>query len=735
MPSHWAPAFHKTQRRDSSVDRLLRGAELRALCVCSADMSFLSFSLFPSAMSFIICLGLAAFVGARGFRQAANLGFTLALVGLGIKEAGGMMMETAASPSRLLFWGQAFLLGQALMGGGWMLFSMTFARVNASEILKKKWPLLLGYAVLFLGLLWFPLFAGKPTAVPPSSLVFVTRLGYLFVLAYLLSMVSALMNLEQTYRASSGIPRFQIKYMVLGVGAILALEVYRAGQVLLFSSIDLKILPYYSSALIFAYGLILFTIVRHRLLNVDVFVSRYVVYKSVTLLAVGCYLAVVGLMVLGVQRFGGEHYVQLIPIFVFAALLGMVILLLSEGLRRQMQTFINVHFYRNKYDYRIKWQEFTGSVGNQLNLPELLPSLVAWLAESIGTNDAAVWLLDRERNRYYLSSRRSFASVPTIWSGEGPLVEAIRDRASPLVLTPKNDLFESIRQESPEFFASNTDTAWIPMLSNQDMVGILALGKKITKDRYDYHDLELLMTISDQAAGQIDRVRLIEELTVVRELKAIHTLSSFFLHDLKNYTSTLSLLAQNVRKHGENPEFQKDAFRTIEVTVDKMNQLIQHITVVAKGLVLNRSMLDINQLIEDTLSGLNGALGLKGRIYSILGDLPLILADSEQLANVLRNLIINACNAINGQGNVDIETRSDDQRIYISVRDNGCGMSEEFIATKLFKPLRTTKAAGWGIGLFQCQQIVKGHGGRIGVESQEGGGSTFTVELPLVSKT
>ena len=547
-------------------------------------------------------------------------------------------------------------------------------------------------------------------------------------------MVFALMNLEQTFRASSGAPRYKIKYMFLGTGAIFALEIYRAGQVLLFSEIDLSLLPFYSTALIFAYGLILFAVVRHRLLNVDIFVSRYVIYKSVSLIAVGAYLSIVGIMVVGVQRFGEGKYVHLIPIVVFAALLGMAILLLSEGLRRQLQTFINVHFFRNKYDYRIKWQEFTSTVGTKLGLTELLPSLVSWVSETIGSNDAAIWLLDQERNRYYLASRISFSSAPATWSDEGLLAKTLKERGAPLELFKSKSLYETIKQESPEFFDSHRDTAWIPMFLEQKMVGILALGRKITNDRYDYHDLELLMTISDQAAGQIDRVRVIEELAVVRELKAIHTLSSFFLHDLKNYTSTLSLLAQNVKIHGENPAFQQDAFRTIEATVDKMNQLIRHITVVAKGLVLSRSEVDISQLLELTLSGLDGALGLKGHIYSILGELPRISADPEQLANVFRNLIINACNAVDGEGNVNIETRAENKRVYVSIRDNGCGMSEEFISTKLFKPLRTTKAAGWGIGLFQCQQIMKAHGGKIAVESVEGEGSTFTVELPLVSE-
>ncbi len=684
-------------------------------------------------ISVFFCLVLAVFVASRGLKHVANLGFTLGMIGLALKEASSAMI--AGSPEgNILAWEQAFLFGQAFMGGGWVLFSTTLARANASEFFRK-WRSLLGvYYIALFASLWTPLFTMGTSIASTTQTLQVGKQGGSFFLIHLLLMVFALMNLEQTFRASSGTPRYRIKYIFLGTGTIFVLEIYRAGQVLLFSAIDRSLLPFYSAILIFAYALILFAVVRHRLLNVDIFVSRYVVYKSVSLLAVGAYLSFVGIMVIGVQNFGDGKYAHLIPLVVFAALLGMGILLLSEGLRRKVQTFINVNFFRNKYDYRVNWQEFTGTVGTKLSLTELLPSLVSWVSETIGSDDAAVWLLDQERDRYYLASRRSFSSAPATWSDKGPLATAIKDRAAPLELFKSKGLYEAISQESPEFFDSHPDTAWIPMILDQKMVGILALGRKITNDRYDYHDLDLLMTISDQAAGQIDRVQVIEELAVVRELKAIHTLSSFFLHDLKNYTSTLSLLAQNVKFHGENPEFQRDAFKTIEATVDKMKQLIRHITVVANGLVLSRSEVDISQLLELTLSGLKGALGLKGQIYSMLGDLPQVSADPEQIANVFRNLIINACNAVDGEGNVNIETRADNERIYISIRDDGCGMSEEFISTKLFKPLRTTKTAGWGIGLFQCQQIMKAHGGKIGVKSVEGEGSTFTVELPLANQ-
>lgn len=93
--------------------------------------------------------------------------------------------------------------------------------------------------------------------------------------------------------------------------------------------------------------------------------------------------------------------------------------------------------------------------------------------------------------------------------------------------------------------------------------------------------------------------------------------------------------------------------------------------------------------------------------------------------------MINACKSIPQDGYVTIQTGAFKEEVYCLVEDNDCGMSQEFIATKLFRPLRSTKVAGWGIGLFQCQQIIRIHGGRTEVESQTGVGTTFTVILAL----
>ena len=82
-------------------------------------------------------------------------------------------------------------------------------------------------------------------------------------------------------------------------------------------------------------------------------------------------------------------------------------------------------------------------------------------------------------------------------------------------------------------------------------------------------------------------------------------------------------------------------------------------------------------------------------------------------------------------GWVGIATRATTTHVEISIRDNGCGISREFIEKSLFRPFQTTKKQGMGIGLYHCKTIVEAHGGRIEVESEEGRGTTFRVLLTV----
>jgi len=110
----------------------------------------------------------------------------------------------------------------------------------------------------------------------------------------------------------------------------------------------------------------------------------------------------------------------------------------------------------------------------------------------------------------------------------------------------------------------------------------------------------------------------------------------------------------------------------------------------------------------------------------VSGTPEVIHADENEIQKVILNLVMNGIESSDPNKPVSIEVGYSNVP-FVRVIDNGCGMSARFVRSELFKPFRTTKKQGLGIGLYQCRQIVEAHGGRIEVNSEEGRGSVFTV--------
>ena len=137
---------------------------------------------------------------------------------------------------------------------------------------------------------------------------------------------------------------------------------------------------------------------------------------------------------------------------------------------------------------------------------------------------------------------------------------------------------------------------------------------------------------------------------------------------------------------------------------------------------------DLNELIKTTLDHQDQTR--KVELHEELRSLPKLRLDPIQIGKVVTNLFLNAAEAVGPGGQVRVETLPRNGWVVLSVIDNGCGMSADFIRHRLFRPFQTTKQRGIGIGMFHCKMIVEAHRGRIEVESEPGKGTTFRVLLP-----
>jgi putative PEP-CTERM system histidine kinase len=414
-----------------------------------------------------------------------------------------------------------------------------------------------------------------------------------------------------------------------------------------------------------------------------------------------------------------------ISLVIFVSAMALVIGMLSQTVRRRLRHTIATHFYSHRYDYRREWAEFTTKVTAPDTVKAVPLRILEWVTDTLGTPSGAMWLVDQE-HRWQLVAAVGLPEGAPVLGVDPPALLARVPQGRPVILRDgglfPGDEARSLRERALPVL--------VPVVARDEILGLLAVGLPVGGP-LTTEDEDLLTTAGAQAATVVLNARLSEQLARAREIEAFHKLSSFIVHDLKNAVAMLSLVAENARVHGENPEFRRDAFRTVEDSVGQMRALIGKLSRVPRqsGAVGGRA--DLNGVVEDVLvharTAADGRVRIKDELEAAAGE---VRVREEDLRAIVANLVLNALDATPANGEVHLRTSRHRETVTVMVADTGCGMSEAFIRESLFVPFRTTKKQGLGVGLFQVKTIVDGVGGSIRVESREGSGTTFCVNLP-----
>lgn len=236
-----------------------------------------------------------------------------------------------------------------------------------------------------------------------------------------------------------------------------------------------------------------------------------------------------------------------------------------------------------------------------------------------------------------------------------------------------------------------------------------------------------------------ERVALERSARQAEKLAALGTLSAGLVHELNNPISVISsrieLMLQEAEERRLPPQVRDD--------LQVLHRHAQRVARIARGLLSfarqspgDRRLLDLNQIVEDTLLLMEKQVSKEGIMVrrSLAPDLPPMEGDPNALQQVVLNLLTNARDAMDDGGEIRIETGTVDGRpgwLRLVVSDNGPGIPLEHLP-KIFDPFYTTKADGTGLGLSISYGIVREHQGTIDVQSQPGKGTTFVLAFPAL---
>jgi putative PEP-CTERM system histidine kinase len=692
-----------------------------------------------SAAAFSAAVAVAA--ACRRRRSLATWCFSAGMLTFALGSLFSAVKHDALLPERAAFWEALTLVTNSFLPGIWLTFSLTYSRANYRDFLvRSRWLIIGAFLIPLLSLpaLYTPLVDVISYQAPAQGwgLRFSEPAKILNVLI-LISTVLILMNIERTFRSTVGTMRWRIKFLVLGLGVIFGARIYTRSQALLFSGYSLAQLNVETAALLIGCALIAVGYVRSGFNEIDVYPSRAVLQTSVTVLLAGAYLFVVGVLAQIVAHFGGAAS---FPIAAFLVLLGVAILavlLLSDRVRQSLQLFVSRHFKRPQHDFRRLWARFTRSLSAVLDETALGATASRLISDAFGALSVSIWLFDEQRERLVRASSTSDAGQGESGDLTGSVAGKELNSAELTKLSRPFDLGKAkenwardLKEKSSGRFRTGGKPICVPLVAGEHWLGVIVLADRVRGLGYTAEEMDLLKCIGDQVAASLLNLRLTEEIMERKELEAFQTISAFFIHDLKNAASTLGLMLQNLPIHFDDPAFRQDAFRGIGSAAGRINDLISRMNALRHELRLKPVEVDLNLLVSEALANLNGTLDAE--LVTKFDQVPKLMADREQLQSVFTNLLLNARDALGSNGRITVEMTRQGDWVALSVSDNGCGMSEDFIKNSLFRPLRTTKRKGLGIGMFQAKMIIEAHSGNIQVESAIGSGTIFRVLLPLM---
>lgn len=550
-------------------------------------------------------------------------------------------------------------------------------------------------------------------------------------LAALVLSVAGLLLTETLYRNTAPEDRWRIKFLCLSTGLMFAYDLFLYADAVLFGRVDAMLQLARGVVQAFAVPLLAIAAARSELWNTRISISRQIALGTTTLIASGLYLlvaAAIGFLLreIGPGAVGEARGGVLQVVFFVGAMAVLAVILFSGTYWAHARNFVNMHFYRQRYDWREEWLRFMHTLGagqSAAPLPERCVKAIADIVESPG---GSMWLFDG-----------AHCENTCAWNFE---VQALGESDAESFARWLRHVETVVDLTDPEAGAAGSGPSAIPMslraakrawivvpLRHWELIGFVVLARPRANRSLNWEDYDLLGVAGRQAAGYLSEQRAVDAIETAREFEIFNRRFAFVIHDVKNLLSQLSILASNFEKHGHRKQFRDDAVSSLGDAAEKMKRLMERIhSLEPPGPPKGRQALE--PLVRRVIStaGARVRLAVEGETADLA-----VLGDRDRLEAVIGHLVQNAVEAEGGDGTISVRVARDGLFAVVNIVDQGSGMDRNFIRQELFKPFQSTKKQGMGIGAYQCREYARELGGNIEAVSQPGQGTTMRVLLPI----
>jgi signal transduction histidine kinase len=519
---------------------------------------------------------------------------------------------------------------------------------------------------------------------------------------------------------------------------------------------------------VMAYG-----IARNQLFDIRGAARSSAAYGAATLAITGLFALLITFADAAFSRFNMNANSPFFSVtFLFFAILAF------NPLRNRLQALVDGVFDRDRVGYRTAVREISEAMVSMLSLDEVSDRLLLAVTDTMGVERAMVLILDDEPQQLR----------PSAWRGEWeeealeieiavdhPIGKHLWMRRQELTRLDFDDTMEpETREVCRDVFENLEVELLVPILFGVDLLGVIAVGRKLSGEALGPDDRQLLRTLANQSAIAIENAKAFDEIAKLNEtlearveertkelretqaqlmqsekMRSLGQLVAGVAHELNNpigfVHANLHLIEGYVEKlirfqqSGESYEKPREAIgkllRSSRGGTQRVKDIVQNLRTFSRMDQAEVDDADLNAEIETTLGLMEPHL--KGGVSLVrdFGVLPRVRCLPGQLNQVFMNLMMNACDALDGSGHIVVRTRPSEVGVSLFFEDDGPGIPEE-VRGRMFDPFFTTKPVGkgTGLGLAISHEIIERHGGRMEVECPETGGTIFRIDLPLKAR-
>jgi signal transduction histidine kinase len=458
-----------------------------------------------------------------------------------------------------------------------------------------------------------------------------------------------------------------------------------------------------------------YAIITQKLMDIDIFIRRGVIYTLITLIIAAILSAVITVILIATNVSIGTREVLLISLG-----LGITATVLMGPVRKGVEMIVDKFLYKDRYDYRQIIQSLSISLNSVTDIVGISRLIVGTVVNTLNLAGSCLFI-------------KSQSGSFQVSAAQGAFMDVGKQNQFLALISHQDRSMEFPNSAS----SSCPDLAFlVTLLGGERKVGVLCISQKVSRQDFSSNDIFLLQEIGSIAAISIHSAMLI------RDVSIRDTFVSVASHELRTPLTSImgytDLLLRRDPPDVTKKQWIKNIFENSQRLSGMVDDLLNVSRIQSGKINIKLESISLSEVLEDMLSLSRGNTDKHEFVVDVEHDLPDVLIDRDKFSQVLGNLLSNAIKYSPNGGRITLTAHKElpNRYIKLSITDEGIGISAEdkeslFTTFHRIQRPETKGIRGSGLGLYIAKEWTEAMGGKIWFESELNKGTTFFVTIPI----